>query len=224
KNIDSIYESIKKQYPERQEQKKSEIRIERKEGKESVKLLSAKINGYRYVYDDKKQIVQTRLDGFTLSRLQPYIKWEQLRDEAQRLWRFYAEITSPESITRVAVRYINNLKIPMPIKDFGDFLTAPPIVPEGLPQGVSSFLSRIVINEPSIDANAIITQALEAIEAIIDTKVKVLPVILDIDVFKQKQKQSFEEHEIWETLEKLRHFKNEIFFKSITDKLKEMYK
>lgn len=216
KNIDSIYESIKNQYPEKQEQRISEVRFEPK-AKEIVRPSSAKINGYRYISSDKKQIVQVRLDGFTFSRLRPYIKWEELRDEAYRLWQLYKNITSPESINRVALRYINNLNIPMPLRDFGDYLTAPPTVPEELPQGVGSFLNRIVIHEPSLGANAVITQALEQIAT--DTA----PIILDIDVFKLQPK-GIEEKEAWEIIEKLRHFKNKIFFSSITDRLKETYR
>ena len=217
KNIDSIYESIKEQYPEKQERRVAQVRLEAK-AEEIVKSLSAKINGYRYVSSDKRQILQTRLDGFTFSRLHPYIKWEELRDEAYRLWQLYKDITSPESITRVAVRYINNLKIPMPIRDFSDYLTAPPIVPEGLPQGVGSFLSRVVIHESSVGANAIITQAL--VEQVVTD---VAPIILDIDVFKLQPK-GIEEKDAWEIIEKLRHFKNKVFFSSITDNLKEIYK
>ena len=156
------------------------------------------------------------MDGFTFSRLHPYIKWEELRNEAHRLWLLYKDITCPDSITRVALRYINNLNIPLPIRDFDAYLTAPPIVPEGLPQGVSSFLTRVVIHEPSIGANAIITQALEQVVG------EVAPVILDIDVFKLRP-EGIEEKDAWDTLEKLRHFKNKIFFKSITNKLKEMF-
>lgn len=214
--IGTIYDSIKEQYPEKQEQRISEVKFKLKADAEEISKSDATINGYRYITSDKKQIVQTRLDGFTFSRLHPYIKWEDLRDEAYRLWNLYKDITSPESITRVALRYINNLNIPMPIRDFGDYLTAPPTVPEELPQGVGSFLTRVVIHEPSIGANAIITQALEQVT---DT----VPVILDIDVFKLQTK-GIEEKEAWETIETLRHFKNKIFFSSITDRLKEMYK
>ncbi len=216
KNIDSIYESIKNQYPETERRKISKVKFEPK-AEEIVKSSRPEINGYRYISFDKKQIVQARLDGFTFSRLHPYIKWEELRDEAHKLWKLYKDITSPESITRVALRYINNLNIPMPIKDFGDYLTSPPAVPEGLPQGVGSFLTRIVIHEPSIGANAIITQALEQIVT------DVAPIILDIDVFKA-QTRGIEEKDAWEIIERLRHFKNKIFFNSITNSLKEMYK
>jgi uncharacterized protein (TIGR04255 family) len=103
------------------------------------------------------------------------------------------------------------------MKDFSDYLTAPPVVPDGLPQGVSSFLTRVVIHEPSTGANAVITQALEPVGG------EVAPVILDIDVFKLRP-EGIEENDAWDTIEKLRHFKNQIFFQSITEKLKEMYK
>ncbi len=214
--IDSLYESIKEQYPHKEKQRISKVEIETKEHK--VKTISAKINGYRYLSPDKKQIIQARMDGFTFNRLQPYSKWEDLRNEAHRLWVLYRDITSPEAITRVAVRYINNLNIPLPIKDFGYYLTAPPIVPEELSQLVPNFLTRITIYEPSLDANAIITQALEPLP----TEVKRAPIILDIDVFKYRQ-EGIEEKDAWETIEKLRHLKNKIFFKSITSNLKEMY-
>jgi len=216
KNVNSIHEPIKKEYPEKQEQRISQIQFELKVGEELVKPVSSKMIGYRYISADKRQIFQARLDGFTFSRLHPYINWEELRNEAHRLWLLYKNITQPDLITRVALRYINNLSIPLPIRDFSDYLTAPPVVPEELPQGVISFLTRIVIHEPSIGANAIITQALEP------GVVEIAPVILDIDVSKFRP-EGIEEKDVWNTLEKLRHFKNQIFFGSITSRLKEMY-
>lgn len=73
-----------------------------------------------------------------------------------------------------------------------------------------------MIHDPEIDAAAIITQAFEQI---VDPKL--IPIILDIDVFRQKEVIS--EEEAWQTLEKLRHFKNRIFFASITEKTKELF-
>ncbi len=216
KKIDPIYELIKDRYPKKQEQRMSEIKIELKPGEELAKQLT-KINGFRYLSSDEKEIVQVRMDGFTFNRLFPYTKWEDLRQEAHRLWSIYREITCPDLVTRVALRFINNLKIPMPIKDFDEYLVCPPRVPEKLPQGVSSFLTRVVIHEPSLEASAIITHALESVVG------EVLPIILDIDVFKFRP-EGMDEGDIWTTLENLRIFKNRIFFASITKKLEEMFK
>lgn len=221
--INSIHDAIKEQYPDKQEQRVSEFKFEPK-AEVTVKSSEAKIHGFRYLTSDKKQIVQTRIDGFTFSRLHPYITWTQLRDEARRLWKIYTDITSPELIYRVAVRYINNLNIPMPIDDFGDYLVSPPVVPDNpdvkdkLPQGISSFLNRIVLPKPEINSHAIITQALETI---IDTN-KSLPIILDIDAI-YLNPDGFAEDYAWNKLEELRYFKNEIFFNSITKKLLEQY-
>jgi uncharacterized protein (TIGR04255 family) len=217
--LESLHEATADQYPAKKERRKWEGRFEFKKGETPISAGTETIDGYIFTSTDGKQIFQARIDGFTFNRLRPYEKWETLRDEAFRLWQLYKTVLSPE-ITRVALRYINKFDIPLfpePLRDFNEYLTAAPIVPEGLPQGVSSFLTRVVINEPTIDAAAIITQAFEQL---VDPRY--LPIILDIDVFKQWDHIS--EEEAWQTLEALRYFKNKIFFKSITEKAKELFK
>jgi len=214
--LSSICNFISKEYPNRKERYQWEGSLEFKKGKPPTSSASEIIDGYIFISGDNRQIFQARLDGFTFSRLKPYETWECFRDEAYRLWHKYKEVTSPE-IIRVALRYINKMELPLPIKDFSDYLTAAPIVPAGLPQGVSSFLSRVIIHEPEIGAAGIITQALEQI-----VNPNIIPIILDIDVFKQKS-EGISEEEVWQILEKLRHFKNKIFFESITEKAKELF-
>lgn len=178
-----------------------------------------KINGYRYESSNRTKIVQLSLDGFTFNRLKPYNNWAEVRDEALRLWNLYIELVKPEVINRIALRYINNLNVPMPVMDFRDYLTCPPEVPEGLPQGIISFFYRVVIPANDSKITAIITQALEPKVDIKDY----LPIILDIDVIKFTP-DGFLEENILAILEKLRNFKNQIFFKSITPKLLEVYR
>ena len=212
----SLYDAISAKYPQKKTLHKWESKFEFKKGEPPLSTGIETVDGYVFTSADQKQIFQARLDGFTFSRLKPYETWEHLRDEAHRLWLKYKEITSSE-ITRVALRYINKMEIPLSNRDFSEYLTASPIVPAGLPQGVSSFLTRVVIHELSIDAAAIITQALEQV-----VNPNFIPIILDIDVFKQKS-EGISEKDAWDTLEKLRHFKNEIFDKSITQKAKELF-
>lgn len=213
--IGSFYNFISDQYPNKQERRSLESRFEIKKGEPLSAIIGEdKVEGYAYVSTDETQVVQVRLDGFTFSRLKPYEKWELLRDEARRLWQRYAEITSPE-IIRVALRYINRIEISEPRVDFKDYLTAPPIIPKGLPQGVSSFLTRLVIPELSMGVTCIVTQALEQI---VDPNL--IPIILDIDVFKYNP-DGISEEEAWKLIEGLHHLKNKIFFESITEKLKE---
>jgi uncharacterized protein (TIGR04255 family) len=218
KRVDSVYEKVNEKYPERQEQRHSQLHFALKPGSELVQSVPSRITGYRYISKNKNEIFQARLDGFTYNRLPPYLSWEEFRNEANRLWLLFKETVLPEAITRVALRYINNLNIPMPIIDFADYLTAPPVLPEGLPQGLNSFLIRLNVHVPELEANAIITQALEPMPV----EMAKLPVILDIEVIKERTA-GIEEREAWNLLEKMRNFKNEIFFRFITEKLKEIY-
>jgi uncharacterized protein (TIGR04255 family) len=202
-------------YPEKQERIRVESKVDSKTKKPETTF---DVDGYLCTSLDKKQVVQFRLDGFTFSRLRPYQTWEDLCQEAHRLWQLYVQATSPELVTRVALRYINRLDIPLPLRDFGDYLTAPPIIPQDLPRGLISFLTRNVIRDPSLNLMAIISQSLEPVGA-----ADVAPVVLDIDVFKEVQ-YNVGEKVIWETLDQLREFKNNIFFKSITEKIVELCK
>lgn len=213
--LESVYALFAKEYPEKRER----ICVESKfDFKTKESQTTSVVDGYLCTSSDAKQVVQVRLEGFTFSRLKPYETWEDLRKEAHRLWQSYIRLASPELITRVALRYINRIEIALPVLDFGDYLTAPPAIPQNLPQGLTSFLTRNVIREPSLDFMAIISQSLEPVGAS-----SVVPVILDIDVFKEVP-YHVGAKEIWETIDQLREFKNKLFFESITDKIVELYK
>lgn len=213
----SLHDAIAEQYPDKKTRHKWEGRVEFKEGETPVPIGAQMVDGYIFTSADGKQILQAQIDGFTFNRLKPYDKWETFRDEAFKLWQMYQKLVEADLI-RVALRYINKFDIPLPIRDFNEYLSAAPIVPEGLPQGISSFLTRVVIHEPELDGVAIITQAFEQI---VDPNF--LPIILDIDVFKQESK-GITEEEAWKILEKLRNVKNKIFFASITEKVKELFR
>jgi uncharacterized protein (TIGR04255 family) len=112
---------------------------------------------------DQRRVVVVRLDGFGLSHLRPYDTWGTLRDEFNGLWRTYCEITRPTNVTRVGVRYINRLELPLPFSDFKEYIETVPEIAPGLPQGLASFFMRVVIPVDEIPAVAIISQALNQV-------------------------------------------------------------
>jgi uncharacterized protein (TIGR04255 family) len=182
--------------------------------------LEGGINGYFYKTNDNTEIAQFRRDGFTFNRLNPYTKWDDLIEKARNLWQLYTKIANPEAVTRLAVRYINNLKLPLPFGDFSEYLCMPPNIPEGLPQGVNNFLNRITIYDSTQDIAANITQSLESGSQ--SSKNNYIIIILDIDVYRQGDF-SMDKQEIWEDFEKFRKMKNDIFFKYITEKTARLF-
>lgn len=170
--------------------------------------------GVRLHSSDQKYVLQLRTNGFTFSRLEPYETWEKLITEGRRLWEIYRTCFEPDSIVRVATRYINQLKLPMKQGEhFEEYLAKPPQVPDELPQGVLGFMQRVVVLKPEIDARANVIQLLQDGPAPADY----VPIILDIDVYKQIELCP-ETDDAWKLLADLRVFKNEIFFAYLTEK------
>lgn len=165
--------------------------------------------GWRYSTADASRVVQFRRDGATFSILKGYQDWDEARSSARILWEQYREWNSPAKVSRLAVRYINVLKLPMGT-DFDLFLTAAPRIPPELPQMLSSFFQCTVIPFSTDGTTAIVTQALEPPH---DT---VIPVVLDIDVW-YNVFLDVAAPEIWTQLDRLRDIKNQIFFSSITE-------
>lgn len=212
-----IHTLISKQYPEETERMRGSIKVK---ASRALEATTEDVTHYGYAYSsiEGKQILQVRLDGFTFSRLKPYVDWEQIKREAYRLWKLYYDIAKPELITRLAVRYINRLEIPLTSNRFTDFIEAPLNMPKSLPQAFSSFLTRIVVPIPNTNVSVIITQALEPLKP----ESKNYTIILDIDVFepfKEGVEDRLSAEKIWEILDGFRLFKNQFFFGSITEEM-----
>src|SRR5215204_6392546 len=166
--------------------------------------------GYDFLTSDELQIVQVRLDGFTFSRLAPYGRWETFREEAHRLWKLYRAVADPMAVTRVAIRYINQLNLPLPMDDFKDYLRTVPEVSPELPQGLSDYLMRLVIPQEDIGAVLLLNQAL-----LPSPDASTASILLDIDLFRELEA-SIGEEELWTLLDQFRARKNQVFEACIT--------
>ncbi len=216
--LEGYHEAVKGRYPTKNMTSKGQLTVQVKAGESHpVVQQSGGPVGYVFKSSDGKQIVQVKQEGFTFNRLRQYEQWTSFRDEARDLWKHYVEVASPESVERIALRYINQINLPLPLANFKEYLlTVPEIAPE-LPQGLAKFFMRLVIPDPEKDAVANVTQTMEP------PSKESLPIILDIDVFKMV-KCDARSNQIWDAFEILHDFKNEVFFKSITSKAVEMFK
>ncbi|MEE4357485.1 MAG: TIGR04255 family protein [Desulfococcaceae bacterium] len=175
------------------------------------------IIGYILISEDESEIVQFRMDGFTYNKLRPYQTWNLFYEKGHELWELYLKAVKPSEIRRIGLRYINHIKLPLPFNDFNEYILTNPRIAEGLVQGISSFFMRFVMADPELKCHAVVTQTIEPHQD--DT----LPFIFDIDVFKEKD-YTTNTDQIWIDFKDLKKFKNDIFFKSITDKTKELFK
>lgn len=174
--------------------------------------------GYRLIFGGNERIAQIRPDAFVFSQMPPYDRWESLRAAARELWTLYRDALKPTAITRVAVRYINRIDIPLDesgLIDLDDYFLAAPRIPPGLPQSLNSFFVRMQI--PLGSENAILAITLTEHQPI---RPGFVSAILDLDTFIAGVE--ITEGEAWDKLEFLRNKKNEAFEAAITDRVREL--
>jgi uncharacterized protein (TIGR04255 family) len=172
--------------------------------------------GYAFVGAEGKHVVQFRVNGFTFSRLAPYQTWEQLRNEAKRLWESYRQIVGALPVVRIGLRYVNQLDLPMPIRDFRDFIRLYPEVSADLSQHLAGFFLQVQIPQEDLGAMLILNETM-----VPPPGPDVASVVLDIDVFKQGIKLDSDD-EVWNVLEALRVRKNLTFEGCITNNTREL--
>jgi len=161
------------------------------------------------------EVIQYRIDGFTFSMLRPYTDWKDLIKRAWENWEFYKKIRGEATIVRLAVRYINLMQFPRE-QPLNTFLNAPPILPATLRLPLKYFFMNYDI-ELSNDTHATLIQTIQP--QILET----LPFIFDIDAYRMGSF-TMNDIRIRETFEALREFKNELFFESLTDKAKALWR
>lgn len=166
---------------------------------------------------DEKTVAQFRVDGFTFNRLRPFTRWGQILPEAMRLWRTYVELTNLESVTRVALRYINHMSLPSPEAKPSDYIITSPTLPPSVPQMLSSFTTRVVLKHPERRMMANVIQTLD-----IGVETQAPTFLFDIDVYRTGDFQS-SETVMKEILADLRAYKNEIFFGSLEERFVEAF-
>lgn len=218
KKLESFYDRVKDRYPDKKLKGAFALQIQvTPDGMPQSLPAMGGPQGFIFRSPAEHKIVQARMDGFTFNKLKPYENWEKFRDEAHELWNAYREMFNPSKIIRIALRYINRIEVPRPFGDFKEYILTNPEIAPKLPQSVAHFYMQLVMPKPDIEATAVITQTMENV-----TEKNLQPLILDIDVFKEAL--YTDEKKMWADFEKLRTFKNEIFFNSVTDKAKELFK
>jgi uncharacterized protein (TIGR04255 family) len=181
---------------------------------------SSQLSGWLFRSADQSQAVQAQHDGFAYSRLTPYKSWKDLIVNAKLRWSQYVQVARPQRIRRISVRYINRIKLPLPVEDFADWIESFPRTPACLPQGLTEAFQRLEIPVSDLGQTmAIVTLGVQPYR-VDDREVEV---IFDLDLY-QAATWPVDGPEIWDALDSLRPLKNRFFFAYLTSKTLELFK
>ena len=215
----ALADDLKDEFPKKELRRDFETKIEIREGKVVIPHFdSSAFGGVRVANADDTIYAQFRPNGFTLNNMKTYLGGDQLIGKALMLWESLVERAEPEIVSRVALRFINRLELPLAEGDeFSQYLTCPPELPKGAPQLISQFLSRIVGHDEERKATAVVIQQLKKPRA-----GRPAAITIDLDVF---QVGSFpcDSAALRKILDSLRMLKNETFFSLLTDETARIY-
>ncbi len=214
-----LADELKDEFPTTEELQNFEAKIEARDGRlVSPHVETSAFGGIRLATADQGICVQLRPDGFTLNNMTTYMGGDELLAKALALWKRLVERAAPEAVSRVALRYVNRLELPLKRGDaFAKYLTSPPSLPEGAPAQVSQFLSRIVGHDEKRQATTVIIQQLKPQEP-----EKAVMITVDVDVFRAGEF-PVDSPSLREILAPLRMLKNETFFSLLTEETVSFY-
>jgi uncharacterized protein (TIGR04255 family) len=173
--------------------------------------------GIQFATKSREKLFQAQRQGWSFNKLAPYETWEQFSSEGRALWSRYRGIARPQAITRIALRYVNRLDLPLPFKDFKEYILTVPEVAADLPQQLSGFFMQIHIPQFDLEAVAVLNVAMMP-----PLSADLCSIALDIDVFRGDNVGQTDD-EMWAYLEKLRERKNHIFESCITDAMRRRF-
>ena len=175
--------------------------------------------GYAWTSIDESRIFQARASGFSFSKLAPYTGWHDFNTEARRLWNFYRKtIDSHQRFTRVALRYINKLDFPVNRMVMKDYFNIYPLIPDLLPQDMSSFFFQLTL--PLLEAKSTVNIAMTAVPPPAGKEDAVTSILFDIDVYRTESIPMGEA--FWGVFEVLAAQKNHVFEECITQKTRDL--
>jgi uncharacterized protein (TIGR04255 family) len=210
-------------FPESQKREKKQITFQWPPSDiKSINIEEPEALGYFFRNKERDKIAQFRIDGFSFNKIKAYTSWQEIFPEALSLWNLYIEILKPEVITRLATRYINQIRIPGETVDFDKYFRLVPQIPSELPQLVPNFFSRVtILNEEK----KIFTHITQTFEQYSEKEEKGINYLLDIDSFYiNTSKANLSNASIEEIFSILRNEKNNVFFSLITEETLRLFK
>jgi uncharacterized protein (TIGR04255 family) len=213
----ALHEAFKDAHPRKEEMRAMEFGFQQEIGSQPRTLTRDHgVIGYRFFSKDGKELVQCRKDGFTFNRLKPYTGWADVEAKAASAWSVYRSAFPQAQIARVALRYINQILVPMPTPplNLDEYFTVN--LPGPKVDGLSfvGFIGQSVLldHATGLEAKWIFAHQPNP------DPVK-LSIVLDIDIFAQGAKAlETDVPVLWQTM---RGLKNRLFFGSITPKAQE---
>jgi uncharacterized protein (TIGR04255 family) len=186
--------------------------------------VSHNMTGYRLTDRNASAVILISTNGIVFSRLAPYPGWREFSEGAAAVFQTARETMKYSTLSRIGVRYINRIDIPVRIADakvvpiqLEDYLLIYPTFPASVLPPAQGYTMQCITFLPNIECRATI-----GVATVPPAVPHHLSIVFDIDLGREVQVPQRED-EISEVLDMIRSEKNRIFVSCLTDKAKELF-
>ena len=176
--------------------------------------------GVRLSSFDRTDSVFFRQNTFMCSRLAPYVGWDDFFKRTVRAWEVWRKSAGHTALSRIGVRFINRIDVPMQSGDLvriEDYLNVFPKSPDDLGAPLSGYTMQVVRPLDVDDCGLVLNTA-----TVTSPLIGFASFALDLDVFREA-KLPQRDDALWELLTRMRAHKNRIFESCITNKARALF-
>lgn len=137
-----FYNRLKKNYPTVEESIIPVAEIQVNQNGESQQRISPEKH-YRFSQKGKSKLVQANKDFVTIHQLKPYEGYELFKAEAEKVINHYIDIAAPKMVSRIGMRYVNQIVIPETSIELSRYFKYIPQIPEEVTEGINDVLLQI---------------------------------------------------------------------------------
>lgn len=178
------------------------------------------LQALQYFSADEKQLIQFRPAGFSFNRLAPYTTLDDYLAEIERTWRIFVDIAKPVVCRTVRLRYINRIHLPMVDRrvQIDDYLKLAPKLADEERLTFAGFFNQHSVLETATGNQVNIVFATQPPAG------ERLPIIFDIEAFKDVASDPGDWLTISGKIQSLRYLKNLVFANSLTEKCLNLFR
>lgn len=206
-------ERFSSEYPEVKTRLLLEDEFQTKDDERPQAKTRRDVQGYMFLQEDGKQLVQVRGEGYSFNRLAPYSSLDDYISEIRRTWTLYLEVARPVQVTTIRLRYINKINLPVggDKVDLDDYLKLGPRLPDEEQLMLKGFLIQYAAGETGTgnEVKTILTSQ--------NPEGAKLPIILDITASHGIRLNPEDWDGILVAIQSLRKLKNKVFWKTLKE-------
>ena len=215
-----IYETIKNDFPNKEQRRVSNQLILPKEILEKPQNIEQQLiidDLALFRSEDQKQLIQVGNHLLSINRLKPYISWNQFRPLIGKAFEILRQVAGLNEIQRIGLRYINRIDVPDTNIKLENYFEFKPSLGRNLPEMLIDFIVKCSLSY--YDGRDICRIQLRSV---IPEDKNSSSFLLDLDYFLNDPK-AVTENSILEWADKAHEEIEKVFEGCITDRLRTLF-